>query len=357
MAANTKIEWADSTWSPWIGCQKVSQGCQFCYAQRDFTRKPRWANTWGPPETSHRIRTSESYWQKPLAWNKQAWMQCDACGWRGPEGNLVQSSQPHRPCVCPDCLHGYRLRRTRQRAFPSLCDIFEDNPQVKEWRDDFWRLAEQTPNIDWLITTKRPENIEGMVLDEWCPWNYSLPNHRRFPTNIWLGISAENQDEFERRWCVLESIAHTFYPSILFLSLEPLLGSIDLEICLYECNVGDEEHDIWLRTADWIIVGGESGPRARPMDPAWAKSIRDQCTEAEVPFHFKQWGEWLPLTEARQSKDDRQKMSCVVERLDKGVTKRVHHWGNGDYSCKIGKDAAGRLLDGQEWNQMPEVAR
>lgn len=292
MGAFSKIEWTDHSWNPWIGCCHVSPGCQYCYAERDFTRKPRWANTWGPPQTSQRIKTSQANWRKPLTWNE----------WASAAGR-------------------------RDKVFcASLCDVFEDNPQVEEWRFELWRLIEQTPSLDWLILTKRPENIEKMVLDEWCLWNW--PNSRRFPTNIWLGVSAENQDEFVWRWDVLESVAHHFYPSILFLSLEPLLGPIDLEICLTEMNLGDEEHDHWTRAVDWVIVGGESGPLARPMNPEWVRSIRDQCVEAEVPFHFKHWGDWwLPMSEARRSGDGKQKMACVVERLD--------------------------LLDGREWNQMP----
>ncbi len=270
MGKDSKIEWTDHTFNPWVGCQKVSAGCANCYAERDMTRKPRWANAWGPPETSERLRTKT--WRDPVKWNKQA-----------------------------------EAEDTRHRVFcASLGDVFEDNSEVINWRLDLFGLIETTPHLDWLILTKRPEialrffQMTGELHD-----------------NIWMGVSVENQETANERIPRLLKIP----AAMRFVSCEPLLGRIDFAEAAYACKGpridGLTLAGLWDHL-HWVIVGGESGPQARPMHTEWVRDIRDQCQEADVPFFFKQWGEWDQV------------------------------------GMRVGRKRAGHLLDGKEWHEFPE---
>jgi protein gp37 len=199
-----------------------------------------------------------------------------------------------------------------------MADVFEDRDDLTSQRDRLWKLIADTPHLDWLLLTKRPQNVGRMV-----PWG------GRWPRNVWLGTTVENQRWAEKRIPhLLEQPA-----AVSFLSCEPLLGSINL--------------DPWLtpvqgsRSVGWVIVGGESGPRARPMNPDWARALRDQCDAHGVPFHFKQWGNWRPAS----------------GRLDGHEVRNVPSVrGNPIRMVKIGKKAAGRKLDGQERNGLPTAA-
>lgn len=306
---NSKIEWCDHTFNPWSGCIKVSPGCVHCYAE---TLSNRWGkDIWGPG--AKRQRTSSAYWKKPLKWNKQA----------ANEGR-------------------------RFRVFcASMADVFEDNPQVSDWRSDLWDLIELTPNLDWLLLTKRPEKVLEFTR-RWTPENYG-PS---WPDNIWVGTSVENQKYADERIPELLNIP----ARIRFLSIEPLLGPVDLSSigsfgmgqCL-ECAGAGETSGCYFSPdgigmcgsckgsgedksafVDWVIVGGESGPGARPMHPEWARGIRDQCQASGIPFLFKQWGEYLPVFNSYTTSDGY------------------------DFS-KVGKHAAGRDLDGREWNEFPNI--
>ena len=209
---------------------------------------------WGPAATTARQMMSENYWKQPLKWNKKA-----------------------------------EQEGVRRRVFcASMADVFEDHPMLNEPRARLWKLIDETPALDWLLLTKRPENIETMLPFHWND-PVAFPDGR-IPRNVWFGTSAENQEMFDKRWGELETFAHINHPSVIFLSLEPLLGPIDISSALVEINLGDEDRDWWTRTIDWVIVGGESGQNRRPMDLQWARDIRDQCAQAEVPFFFKQTG-------------------------------------------------------------------
>jgi len=189
---------------------------------------------WGSEGT--RIKTSEKYWKQPHKWNKEAKAAC-----------------------------------IRQRVFcASLADVFEfkhDQPEMWEWRAELFNLILETPNLDWLLLTKRPENIKRMIPPSWLDG---------LPGNIWIGASAENQKTYIDRCLYLATVpAH-----IKFLSMEPLLGPI---------NLGES---YWL--PDWIIVSGESGSKARPMNQKWVVDLKDQCLRYDVSFFFKGWGKHIP---------------------------------------------------------------
>lgn len=297
---NSKIEWTDHTFNAWQGCIKVSPGCENCYA---LTLSNRWGkDIWGPGEK--RERTSWSYWQKPFAWNKKA----------EKEGR-------------------------RYRVFcASMADVFEDNPQLLDWRSDLWDLIELTPNLDWLLLTKRPENVSKFT-KRWETWE-------QLPSNIWIGTSIENQEYADRRIPELLKIPARVH----FLSCEPLVGPLNLMKYL---PFGAHK---WQHGINWVIVGGESSPRARPMHPTWAHKIRDDCQKEDVPFFFKQWGEWLPCDEANGHQ------VCRVDpdgewRTDDGYQAIAHNSilrDKGWYlMARVGKHNAGRLLDGVEWSEFP----
>lgn len=222
MAETTAISWADATFNPWIGCTKVSTGalgaCERCYAERDNGRRG-WVPGWGPGVPRRRTKT----WNDPLKWNKQA------------------ASTGYRP-----------------RVFcASLADVF-DNEVDEAWRDDLWQLLRQTPNLRWMLLTKRIGNAPKMLPKDW-PF-----------LHVGLMATLATQEEWDRDYHKLCSVPATWHG----VSVEPMLGPI---------NIGDAR-------PDWIITGGESGPKYRFTDPAWIRSLRDQCAAKGIAFHHKQWG-------------------------------------------------------------------
>lgn len=232
MAEKTAIAWTDSTFNPWIGCAKVSPGCDHCYAEVS-TPSRTMSILWGPNE--QRRRTSAGNWQLPRRWN---------------------------------AAHAefYAKHGRRQRVFcASLADVF-DNQVDPERRADLWALVRDTPFLDWLILTKRIGNVGAMLPDDWgCGYS-----------NVWLGISVVNQDEADRDVPkLLRTPAATRW-----LSMEPLLGPVSLQVPLGP--YGEQ--------LDWVVVGGESGPHARPMSAEWVDDLRDQCAALDLAFFFKQWG-------------------------------------------------------------------
>lgn len=197
-----------------------------------------------------------------------------------------------------------------------MADVFEARTELDEWRERLWALIARTPALDWLLLTKRPEFVGASV-----PWGDN------WPTNVWLGTTAENQHWAERR--VPHLLQHP--ASVRFLSCEPLLGTLDLRAWLSKAT---------HRGVDWVIVGGESGGKARPMNPEWARSIRDQCLNTSASFHFKQWGNWAPDQEAAPASATR------VTVPGKG--------GKPIRLVKSGKWLTGRLLDGRPWDELPQ---
>lgn len=222
MAEQTGIEWTDSTFNPWIGCTKVSQGCAHCYAEALMDGrmgKVRWGD--GPDSSRH--RTSAAYWKGPLKWDRAA----AASGKR----HLV---------FCA-----------------SLADVFEDRDELFPWRVDLFALIAATPHLTWQLLTKRPENF------------------RRFlpvkpPPNLWLGVSVENQETADARIPLLLTVG--LHPnSRLFVSYEPALGPVNFWRILD--FTGPDRFSL-----DWIIFGGESGHNRRPVNPEWFRDAIKQLS-------------------------------------------------------------------------------
>jgi protein gp37 len=267
MAQNSKIEWTDHTFNPWIGCTNVSPGCDHCYAESWSKRSGlvKWGN-------SPRRRTSEMYWRAPAKW------QAAAAAFQAQHGR-------------------------RQRVFcASLADVF-DNQANAQWRTDLFKLIAVTPSLDWLLLTKRPQNIKKMLPLDWPDAGYQ---------NVWLGTTCEDQSRFDQRWPILSKI-----PAVVrFISYEPAIGAVRL-------------HDNGIQP-DWLISGGESGHGARPMKPQWVRDIISDCNRLGVfPFH-KQWGAIKnnPLV--------------VESGMEAKVATLADQYGKG-----------GGLVDGRLWREFP----
>ncbi len=251
MAENTKIEWADHTFSPWTGCTKVSPACDHCYAEG-------WAKRsghvkWGSGQP--RRRTSDANWRMPLKWNREA-----------------------------------ERTGVRPRVFcASLADVF-DNEVPVPWRQDLFDLIRRCENLDFLLLTKRIGNAKTMMA-ELAHGNdpaLSLLDMMPLP-NVWIGATVVNQEEADRDIPKLLAVPAAKW----FLSIEPMLGPVDLNYVRQRIQAQRSQlarainGETWL---DWVIVGGESGPGARPIHPDWVRSIRDQCQAAGVALFVKQMG-------------------------------------------------------------------
>lgn len=382
MAENTNIEWCHHTFNPWRGCTKVSPGCANCYADQLSTRNPTTLGIWGPNGT--RIVASQSMWHQPVKWNEEA------SNSRRQRGMLWQKTRtlPDGRIEAVDST-GFNawfdapwwgnMPIQRQRVFcASLGDVFEDwqgfmqypakdehtgelfnqsawwSPNkglikagqttenlihgerpatMQDVRDQLFDLIAATPNLDWLLLTKRPENVINMVPDRWII--------EGFPTNVWLGTSVENQAMADKRIPELLKIP----AKVRFLSCEPLLGPVNLK-SFTPFNVSHgvtvpESCGFW-EGIHWVIAGGESGPGARPMHPAWATSLQQQCEAAAVPFLFKQWGNWFPRSQW--------KFNPHIVLPDS----EAHIFEGNEIMHNIGKLKAGRLLHGHEHNGYPK---
>jgi protein gp37 len=305
MGENSKIEWTHHTFNPWIGCAKVSAGCKNCYAETLMDQRYGRVK-WGVNGT--RSRTGPDNWRKPLQWNKAA----QAAG-------------------------------ERHRVFcASLADVFEDRPELVQWRDELLRLIDVTPHLDWLLLTKRPENIGRMMVEV---------KNLRIRENIWLGTSVEDQATANQR--IPHLLAAQHLARFTFLSMEPLLAPVDIgpfltREHLFAALPGFKDP---LGGIKWVIAGGESGHDARPVHPSWIRFIRDKCEAAKVPFLFKQWGEWAPIDQPHQ-----QHSVKALADHERWMNLEGGHGFHGDHVWrmrKVGKHASGRLLDGVEHNGFP----
>lgn len=243
MGKETGISWTHSTFNPWRGCQRVSPGCENCYAETLSKRNHALLGQWGPPATGGtRVIASPAMWREPVKWNAAA----------------AKTGQVHR-VFCS-----------------SLADVFEDLPELEEPRAWLWELISATSNLTWMLLTKRPQNVVRMVPNRWLCMipvggGFGLPI---WPRNVWIGTTVEDQQRADERIPhLLRGIPRV---AVKFLSVEPQLTHVDLTP--------------WLSDLHWVIQGGESGPGARPFDLEWADSLRAQCAEAGVAYFFKQMG-------------------------------------------------------------------
>jgi protein gp37 len=303
---DTKIEWATKVWNPVVGCTPVSQGCAHCYAKRIFER-------FHPGEDFSKIQLHPEKLDDPFHW------------------------------------------KNSQRIFVnSMSDLF--HPDIPfGFIDDVFAVMTGCSRHTFMVLTKRPERML-----EWSK-QYYLPGANR-SSNIWLGVTAENQKAAEERIPFLLQVP----AAVRFISVEPMLGPVNLARVRWARIAVDKSNydlfgapapdEIWscrnvlqskpgdqynkpMIGLNWIICGGESGPDARPINPAWVRSLRDQCVAAGVPFFFKQWGEWTP-------------------EYPQGISlaNRKETYIDGYHYYRVGKAKAGRLLDGDQWDQFPKIA-
>ena len=286
----TKIEWAKETWNPITGCTKISEGCQNCYAERMAKRL---AGRFGypaddpfKPGTFHADKL-----QEPLKWKR-----------------------PRKVFVC------------------SMGDILHDKVDGSDLVKVFDVMV-KCPQHTFIILTKRADRLA------WFNLNGPLIGKEPLP-NLWLGVTAENQRTADER------IPHLLRTEavVKLVSVEPMLEAMDIS---YWLNGAPRlcGYDRWEQThppLDWCVVGGETGPGARPMRPEWAESLRNQCNMAGVPFFFKSWGNWV-----------------APSQMPLGTYREIEDFGDGigisDNPLGVGKKRSGRLLDGREWNEYPEV--
>lgn len=220
MTSNTKIGWTDHTFSPWWGCARISPGCARCYAD---SLASRYGNELWRRHGDRRI-VSEATWRNPLGWNRDA-----------------ETAGRQALVFCA-----------------SMADVFEGRTDLDEPRERLWKLIARTPWLRWQLLTKRPENVAAMV-----PWGDD------WPSNVLIGASVEDQRRADERIPHLVKL-----PAMRFLSVEPLLGPVNLD----------------LDGISWVVVGGESGPKARPCGTDWIRAVRDQCAETETRLFVKQLG-------------------------------------------------------------------
>lgn len=306
MADESGISWTDATFNPWIGCAKVSPACAHCYAETLAVNRMGLRDekaVWG--EGANRRVTADATWRNPLRWAKLAR--------QGLLPNRKENLDGHRP-----------------RVFcASMADVFEDRDELEEPRIRLFELIEETPELDWLVLTKRPEFARM-----WLPSWWSVLRDDPLP-NLWLGVSIENA-RFTWRADVLREIP----AAVRFISAEPLLGSlfppsaaslpcptgVACSGCRY-CETARERAakrpPLDLTAIDWVIIGGESGGRSsRPMRVEWARELRDVCLNHGIALHFKQWGS---------------------------------HDADGVYRGS-GPKSAGKMLDGVEYCEFPSLA-
>jgi protein gp37 len=271
MGEKTGIDWCDHTFNGWIGCMKVSPGCLNCYAETMMDKRYHRVQ-WGQmktettePSVGTRVRTSAANWRQPLKWAKRA----------RELQRLWDAQQPFEVKLHPS----ERIPRPeRPRVFcSSLADVF-DNQVPEEWRNDLWRLIRDTPELDWLLLTKRPENIERFLPASWHHWSTAEKGPMDWQ-NVWLGFTAEDQEHFDRRWPIMRDI-----PAVVrFCSYEPAIGPLRLR------GMGD------MAGLGWLICGGESGKGHRPMEPEWERLVRNDCFRFGIPYFFKQLAGKRPI--------------------------------------------------------------
>jgi protein gp37 len=332
MADHSKIEWTDASWNPVTGCTKVSDGCKHCYAERDWARlaAPRVKPNLYTGRDFTDVRCHPEKLDIPLHWEK-------------PRRIFVNSMSDLFHESVPDSFidkvfavmaladhHIFQIltkrpermlawsRREHSRTAPveAMAELYVDHPEMAE---------------RWPFDSERAHKL-GMN-----PWP---------PSNVWLGVSCEDQATADERIPLLLQTP----AAVRWASAEPLLGPISFE-GVFANPWGGTDGTNALEAIDWVVAGGESGPRARPSHPVWFQSLRNQCQAAGVPFFFKQWGEWAPFTYIDENRKallrigyskHEEERECVVGKHSAAINMR-----------RLGKKAAGRTLDGRTWDEYP----
>lgn len=348
MSDNSAIEWTDATWNPIVGCSIVSPGCMNCYAMamaaridkmtlsshyEGLTKKVNGKQVW-----TGKVALANNYiFQAPLRWRKPKRIFVNSMG------DLFHESIPDEwidrvfavMALAPQ--HTFQVLTKRAERMREYFAAPHPAPNVSMWQ------VRVCAAIDALVPDRHDASRAARHA---VTWNTPLPN-------VWLGVSCERQQEADER------IPHLLQTpaAIRFVSAEPLLGPIDLTAIPW---VDDGSNVNALCGLDWVIVGGESGPRARPMHPSWARSLRDQCATAGVYFFFKQWGEWEWATEENFHTDpDMSTNGCKWVHNDGLVNGPSWHRPDDRQDTdpvamiRVGKKSAGRLLDGKEHNAFP----
>ena len=301
----SKIEWTEATWNPLSGCTKISDGCKNCYAEK----------------MANRLK---------------------AMGAKGYENGFAVT------------LHPDRLDEPLKRKMPtmyfvcSMGDLFHEDVPF-EFIDSVWAVMAAAGQHTFQVLTKRPDRMKEYFNNQkYSPnslgiaiariaGNKETKDFSQPLPNVWLGVTAENQEQADKRIPILIDTP----AAVRFVSIEPMLGEINLQKLhrkmvngapAYPCN------EPYLFDLDWVIVGGETGANARPMHPDWVRSIKEQCEEAKVPFFFKQWGEFNTLPQGKSA-----------------TGYKSHFWQDGRQAVQVGKKQAGHLLDGVEYREMPEI--
>jgi len=293
----TRIEWAGETWNPITGCTKISAGCANCYAERMANRLANMPGSGYDKENPFGVKFHPGRLDQPLHWKK-----------------------PRKIFVC------------------SMGDIFHEDV-TDSWLDDvFFTAANLARQHTYLVLTKRPQRMYEYFtkkIEDGFTWREGI-TYVPLP-NVWLGVTAENQQAADERIPVLLQTP----AAKRFVSVEPMLGPVSLGGLDFVSNIYRPWIDYPDVMLDWVICGGETGPGARPMHPDWARSLRDQCVSADVPFFFKSLGEY-------------RRWSHVLDEY-KGDPPPPFVDCEGVLFSRVGKKAAGRLLDGREWSEWPEV--
>lgn len=331
MASKSKIQWTNATWSPVVGCTKVSPGCLNCYAERMANRQACMGRHKYIEVVNHRFVFDGGMREIVGGWNNQIY--CDEKSLEIP----LHWRQPRMIFIC------------------SMSDLFHKSVPF-EFIDKVMETIHSARQHTYQILTKRPERMLRY-------FNKPARGCYLRLENIWLGVTVCNQKEADEKIPALLQLKVMYPNIIIFVSLEPMLGAIDFKFHLGLAK----NHDDLRGLLDWVIVGGESGPGARPMHPDWARDIRDQCVAADVPFFFKQWGVWLEGSLhdyhlGNSTIEPTRKKSMIL--FPNGETRRwtcppwfplgeVEEQG-GVTVTRVGKKKAGRLLDGREWSEYPK---
>jgi protein gp37 len=344
VSAKTGISWTDATWNPVVGCEKVSQGCKFCYAKtlHDMRHKAVLAGKGLPAqyaEPFERVQLMPDRLGMPLSW-------------RNPRRVFVNSVSDlfHKdvPFSFVD-----RVVATMAQASRHTFQILTKRPErMQEYSAGLAALSRQARGVRIARSMYADSPVLRHIKDDTpggCDWPLS---------NVWLGVSVENQTAADERIPLLLQTP----AAVRFLSCEPLLGAVNLNgfvslnrKCLNGAGL--------TPSLDWVIVGGESGQRkqdVRPMHPDWARSLRDQCAATRVPFHFKQWGDYT--TTFDRDVDDPDWRRCDrASALTPGGNWLNLAGGQGFHGervvrvDRVGTKRAGRVLDGRTWNEFPAL--